>query len=205
MSTHLFLVRHAEVEEKYQRVFGGRIDMNLSSRGNRQAEVLGKFLPGLNPDAVYASPMQRVQQTLAPFLANGSPKPTVLPELREVDFGDWTGLIWEGVKEKFGVSPFDWLDLLERGLIPNAEAVVGYRARVERCLQQALREQPGRNVVMACHGGVIRMMLSILISLPLAKTSAFEIDYASVTQVELRDQRAIIQLLNYKPWAGIVS
>jgi len=205
MSTHLFLVRHAEVEEKYQRVFGGRIDMNLSARGLKQAEVLGKFLAGLKADAVYASPMKRVQQTFAPYLQNGAPKPTVLPDLREVDFGDWTGLVWDQVKEKFGVNPFDWLDQLQHGRIPNAEAVIGYRARVESCLQRAMREQPERNVIMACHGGVIRMMLSILLSLPLTKTSAFEIDYASVTHVELREQRVIIQLLNYTPWAGLVA
>jgi len=205
MSTHLFLVRHAEVEEKYQRVFGGRIDMNLSARGLRQAEVLGKFLPGLKPHAIYQSPMKRVQQTFAPFLKNGAPQPTVLPEMREVDFGDWTGLVWEQVKEKFGVNPFDWLDQLEHGLIPNAEQVAGYRTRVESCLQRAIREQPERNVIMACHGGVIRMMLSILLSLPLSKTSAFEIDYASVTHVELRDGRVIIQLLNHKPWTGLVT
>lgn len=179
--------------------------MNLSARGLRQAEVLSKFLPGLKAEAIYQSPMKRVQQTFAPFYKNGAPPPVVLPELREVDFGDWTGCVWEQVREKFGVSAFDWLDQLEHGRISNAEPVADYRARVESCLQRAIREQPGRNVIMACHGGVIRMMLSILLSLPLTKTSAFEIDYASVTHVELRDQRVIIQLLNYTPWAGIVT
>jgi len=65
--------------------------MNLSPRGYEQAGLLAKFLRTRKLDAVYASPMKRVQQTLAPFLTNGAPAQTVVAELREVDFGDWTG------------------------------------------------------------------------------------------------------------------
>ena len=205
MSAHLFLVRHAEVEERYQRVFGGRIDMELSPRGHQQAEVLAKFLHGLQPNAIYASPMKRVHQTLAPLLQNSAPSPTILPDLCEVDFGDWTGLTWEGVREKFGVSAFEWLHQLERNGISNAESTAGYRARIEPCLRQIIRDHAEQKVLVVCHGGVIRMMLAILLELPLAKTASFEIDYASITQVELRDKRIIVQSLNFTPWSGKVS
>ena len=65
--------------------------------------------------------MKRVQQTLAPLLKNGAPAQTILPGLREVDFGDWTGFNWEQVREKFGVHPYDWLDEIELGAVPNGE------------------------------------------------------------------------------------
>jgi len=201
VSTNLFLVRHAEVEERYQRVFGGRIDMNLSPHGHTQAEALSKYIHQLNPAAIYASPMKRVQQTLAPFLQNHAPLPTILADLREVDFGDWTGLAWEDVREKFGISAFEWLDQLARNAIPNAEEISGYRARVESCVRQIIREGSGKNVLVACHGGVIRMVLAILLELSLPTMAAFEIDYASVTHLELRDSRVIVQSLNHAPWA----
>src|SRR5471030_2212160 len=88
--TRLLLVRHAEVEQSYHKIFGGTIDMNLSPRGHEQAATLAKLLHGRKIDAIYASPMKRVQQTLAPFLKNGAPSQKMIPELREVDFGDWT-------------------------------------------------------------------------------------------------------------------
>ena len=68
--------------------------MNLSPRGRAQAETLAGYLHGKTLDAIYASPMKRVQQTLAPLLKNGAPAQTILPGLREVDFGDWTGYNW---------------------------------------------------------------------------------------------------------------
>ncbi len=172
-ATTLWLIRHAEVEEQYHSVFGGRIDMALSRRGHDQSEALGNYLKNKRLDAVYASPMRRVQQTLQPLLGNGGPKPTVLPELREVDFGDWTGLHWDEVQTKYGISALAWLDQLECGGIPNAECSRTLRARVEPCLQGLLERHRGEEVALACHGGVIRMILSILLELPLPKMAAF--------------------------------
>ena len=178
--------------------------MALSPRGHQQAAALSKYIHQLNPAAIYASPMKRVQQTLEPFFQNHAPLPTILADLREVDFGDWTGLAWEDVREKFGISAFEWLDQLARNAIPNAEQISGYRDRVESCIRQILQEGSGKNVLVACHGGVIRMALAILLELPLQKMAAFEIDYASVTHVELRDSRVILQKLNFTPWTGEV-
>jgi len=201
--TRLLLIRHAEVEARYQKVFGGAVDMDISPRGHEQAAVLAKFLRTRRFDALYASPMKRVQQTLAPVLQNGVPQPTILPGLREVDFGDWTGHGWDAIREKFGVSAFTWLDQLERGTIPNAENVVTYRERVVACLKEILSAKDGKTVAIFCHGGVIRMMLSILLNLPLPRMSAFEIDYASVSEIELKPHRVEIQLLNLTPWRDL--
>jgi broad specificity phosphatase PhoE len=183
-------------------VFGGRIDMGLSSRGQEQANAVARWLSRQSLDAIYASPMRRVQQTLAPFTnGNGwSQRTVVLEALREIDFGDWTGLNWEAVHEKFGVSPFQWLTELERGGIANAESALSYRGRVEPCVRDILEKHPSQNVAIFCHGGVIRMILSILLSVPLPKMAGFEIDYASVTTVAVLPHKTEVQFLNFTPW-----
>jgi broad specificity phosphatase PhoE len=199
-ATTLWLIRHAEVEERYQSVFGGRIDMGLSRRGHAQARALAKYLQIQKLDALYASPMQRVHQTMAPFLANGWLKPNVLAALREVDFGDWTGLHWTEVQAKYGISALAWLDQLECAGIPNAECSQSFRARVEPTLRELLQKHAGQHLALACHGGVIRMLLAILLELPLPKMAVFEIDYASVTQVLWTPPLARLQLVNFVPW-----
>lgn len=199
--TTLWLIRHAEVEERYHSVFGGRIDMELSPRGHAQARALARYLQDKPLDALYASPMKRVSQTLAPLLVNGTPRPIVRPELREVDFGDWTGLHWTEVQSKYGISALDWLDQLECAGIPKAECAATLRSRVEPCLRQILEQHSGGQVALVCHGGVIRMCLSILFDWPLPQLSAFEIDYASLTQVLWKPKRARLQLVNFTPWS----
>jgi broad specificity phosphatase PhoE len=203
-ATTLLLLRHAEVEVRYQRIFGGAIDMDLSPRGHEQAAMLAKYVAGKPFDALYASPMKRVQQTIAPLLERKSIQPTILPGLREVNFGDWTGLGYAQVKEKFGVSAFDWLNQLEQDTIPNAEGDVVFRARVEPCLRQILAAHPGQTVAVACHGGTIRMILSILTGLPLSRMALFDIDYASLSEVAHLGGKTEIRLLNFTSWRHAV-
>jgi broad specificity phosphatase PhoE len=202
-ATHLFLVRHGEVEGRYHRVFGGRIDMGLSPRGLEQARSMADYLRPRSFDAIYASPLQRAQQTLAPIADQRAKPPVTLPDLREVDFGDWTGLNFPQVREKFGAQAYEWLHHLERGTIPNGETAYTLRARVEPCLRRILADHQGRTVAVVSHGGTIRMMLAILLELPLSKMSCFEVDYASLTWVEIQPHKTEVQLLNFTPWRGL--
>lgn len=216
--TLLWLIRHAEVEVRYQGIFGGRIDMNLSPRGHDQAAALARYLaelgltghgreaPSRGPHRpfvdCYISPMQRVRQTYAPVAAGGGPPPVVVPDLREVDFGDWTGLSWDEVRQHYGVSAFSWLDQLAGSTIPNAEDAAASRARIEPVVRQLLAQHAGRSFAIFCHGGVIRVILAFLLDWPLPRTAALDIDYASVTRVALTPA-AELQLLNFVPWRDL--
>src|SRR5689334_4455771 len=164
--TRLYLIRHGEVEKAYHKVFGGRIDMELSPLGHEQVRSLARFLRAAPPDILYASPMRRVQQTLAPLAEETGLKPVLMEGLREVDFGVWTGFSWDEGQQRHGVSAFSWLHQLEDGTIERAETVPEFRRRVETSLDHILAESPGKNVAVICHGGVIRMLLSILLDLP---------------------------------------
>jgi broad specificity phosphatase PhoE len=204
-ATKLWLIRHAEVEERYHHVFGGRIDMDLSERGHEQARALARYLKGKRFEAFYASPMKRVTQTLASLASNGAPKPVIVPELREVDFGDWTGLHWSEIQERYGVSAYAWLEQLECDGIRNAECSRTLRVRVEPFLRQVLREHNGREVAIVCHGGIIRVLLAILLDWPLPKLATLEVDYASLTQVLWTPPIARLQLANLTPWRDLSS
>lgn len=122
-----YLMRHAEVEAAYRQTFGGRIDMKLSQQG--QARLLAEFLQRLSLGSCFSSPMKRAVQTAAP--CREWTKPVLLSGLREVDFGDWTGLRWKEVREKYGKSARDWLHLLEANAIPKAEFIEQLRARIQ--------------------------------------------------------------------------
>ena len=198
--TRLYLIRHGEVEKAYHRVFGGRIDMELSPLGHEQVKALARFLGAAPPDVLYASPMMRVRQTLAPLAEETGLKPVLMEGLREVDFGTWTGLSWDEVQQKHGVSAFSWLHQLEDGTIERAETVKEFRRRVESSLDQILAEAAGKTIAVICHGGVIRMLLSILLDLPFRKMSIFEIEYASVTKIHHRPSKREIEFLNLTPW-----
>ena len=204
-ATRLLLIRHGEVEARYQKKFGGWIDMNLSPGGKRQAKILAEYLRSKTIDAIYASPMKRVQQTLAPALKGSGLQQTILPGLREINFGDWTSLGWREVETQFGFQSHEWLDEIHHRGVPGGESGKVFRNRVAPCLHEIIGAHRGQNVAVFCHGGVIRMMLAILLKLPLPKTNHFDIEYASITQVALHPHMAEIELLNFTPWRDLVG
>lgn len=202
-ATRLLLIRHGEVESRYQGKFGGWIDMNLSAKGRRQSAMLADYLRRKTVHAIYASPMKRVQQTLAPTLRGNMREQTIMAGLREIDFGDWSGLGWQEVQERFEFQSHEWLDQIHRVGVPNGESGRDFRKRVEPCLREILKRHPGQNAAIFCHGGVIRMILAILLRLPLPKTNHFDIEYASITQVALHPHMAEVELLNFTPWRDL--
>lgn len=204
-ATRLLLVRHAEVEQCYQKKFGGWIDMELSPGGRRQAKILANYLRRKTIDAIYASPMKRVQQTLAPTLKLNGHSQTILEALREINFGDWTGLGWQEVEARFKFKSHEWLEQIEQGGVPHGESSAVFRRRVEPCLRKIIANHRGQNIAIFCHGGVIRMMLAILLRLPLPKTNQFDIEYAGITQVALHPHMAEVELLNFTPWRDLVG
>ena len=198
--TRLHFVRHAEVDEAYHEVFGGRIDMELSPLGHQQAKRLAQFLRGRTFDRIYLSPMIRVQQTAKPLLNVLGREAQVVDDLREVDFGVWTGHKWHEIQEKFGLDAEDWLVHLENGDVAEAESMDGCRSRIRGSLGQMMNEGAGQDVLVLCHGGVIRMLLSLLLDEPFSKMDRFEVDFASLTVIEHRSSRVEIKLHNFAPW-----
>lgn len=201
--TQLYLIRHGEVEDRYHKIFGGsRIDMELSPRGLAQGAAVARWLSDTAIDRVYASPMRRVQQTMAPLLVQRGIEPVIIPDLREMDFGGWTGCRWDEVQQRFGVSAFDWLEIIEEAGVPDGESARHLIERVQPALLGILNENPNRKVAVFCHGGIIRVMLALLLDMPLKRMAHFNIEYGSISVVEIQPEKkhaVEIELMNFCP------
>ncbi len=81
------------------------------------------------------------------------------------------------------------------------EVVYGAEKTPEQIVEiaRALRSA-GQDVLVLCHGGVIRMLLSLLLEEPFSRMDRYEVDFASLTVVEHRSNRAEIKLHNFAPW-----
>ncbi len=201
--TQLYLIRHGEVEERYHKVFGGcRIDMALSGLGQKQALALQTWLGDTKLDAIYASPMLRVRQTLKHVAESRNMEPEFMDGLRELDFGKWTGHRWDEVQSIFGVSAFDWLEIIESAGIPEGESTEHVAARVGDCIQSILNAHPHQRVAVFCHGGIIRVILALLLRMPLRHMAHFNIEYGSLSVVEVQPEKkhaVEVELLNFQP------
>jgi ribonuclease H / adenosylcobalamin/alpha-ribazole phosphatase len=157
--TRLVLVRHGETGLTAARRYSGRDDVPLSDRGQAQARATAQRLAGLKVAAVVCSPLSRCTSTAGLIAeALGNPPVLVEPDLVECDFGEWEGLTFAEVRER-------WPAELERWLGSSAVAPPGgepFRAvavRVRRAVSRLRDGYPGQTVVVVSHVSPIKLLL----------------------------------------------
>ncbi|MEE9417079.1 MAG: histidine phosphatase family protein, partial [Acidimicrobiales bacterium] len=90
--TLVLLVRHGKTPTTGAKLPGRAPGLHLSELGVEQAETAAARIAGLGKArAVYASPMERTQETAAPIAKALKRKIRTEQGLLECDFGQWTG------------------------------------------------------------------------------------------------------------------
>ena len=139
----LLLIRHAEPSATG--TFLGQEDPPLSTVGHAQAR---NALSNLIAEIAYVSPLRRARET-ASYLR--SPQ-MIVPELREVDFGEWTGKTWQEIQARWPMlareKEANWLEVTP----PGGESWTDLIGRV-RSAWQRIRNAPSPVAIVA-HAGV---------------------------------------------------
>jgi probable phosphoglycerate mutase len=133
----------------------GHSDPPLDDAGLRQAEAVAARLAHWRTDQLFVTPLRRTRQTAAPLAGRLGREPVVVPELREVNLGDWEGQLNARVRggdelsqEIFAAERWD--------VIPNAESMDAFSDRVRRGMAHLVESVGPRGVAVAfVHGGVI--------------------------------------------------
>lgn len=156
------LVRHGKTEYNERRQYCGALDPDLSDLGRQELEgsAIRAYLEEHTPDMVFCSPMRRTLQTAA-ILLDGRDVPLVaVPELREIDFGDFEGRSYEDMKDDPAYTA--WLDTNCEGPIPGGDFPESFRDDVEVCfesLMETCRTERVERALIVSHGGVLGTIL----------------------------------------------
>ncbi|MGC4943204.1 histidine phosphatase family protein [Kribbella sp. DT2] len=171
MTVELVLLRHGEslwnAEDRYQ----GQQGTGLSPLGHDQAKRAAEYLTGTPFDAIVASDLQRVTETLGPYLdgfrttsTGGIPPVRIDPRWREIDVGTWGGRTFTEVlgEEPEVVAAFARGEDVARG---GGETFAQLRARVWEAVQD-IAATGARRVLVGTHGGPIRVAAASALRLP---------------------------------------
>lgn len=86
MKTTVIIVRHGQSTSNVSRIISGHKDeATLTDIGQQQARKVGETLDQLSLDAVYASPLQRAQQTCQLIVETMGAKGATLPEIQSTE------------------------------------------------------------------------------------------------------------------------
>lgn len=179
--TRVDLLRHGACEGG--EIYRGSTDVPLSSNGKEQMHSAFATLTEL--DAVVTSPLQRCL-SFASICSDSLDVPLeVVPGFREMHFGDWEGrelkTVWS--EDQARVSAF-YSDP-ENNPPPNGESIPDAQKRAVDAWQSLMKARQGENVLVVCHGGLIRLLMCHLLNMPLSAISQMHVPYASLTRFQI--------------------
>lgn len=179
--TTVDLLRHGACQGG--EIYRGRTDVALSSAGWQQMEKA--IAIAADWQTVVTSPLSRCR-VFAEHCATQFKIPLeVVAGLQEIDFGQWEGKLLQDVWRSDAqlVSQF----YNDPGAItpPGGEPTTVAQQRVVESWGNLMQACSGQHLLMVCHGGVIRLLLSHLLHMPLSAIARLHIPYASISRVQV--------------------
>ena len=159
MSTILILIRHGETPFNRDRRYQGHRDTPLTRKGKKQAKKIAVRLRNEPLDAIYSSDLKRTGYTAKIINRYQSLKINILPELREIDFGDWEGKTHDEIQRKWGSLLDGWEGKPSEIRIPRGESIKDLAERIRSVVKKIVNNHPDQRVAVITHGGPIRIIL----------------------------------------------
>jgi broad specificity phosphatase PhoE len=161
MTTTVYLIRHGETDWNLNGRWQGHADVPLNPLGYRQARMVAQRLAaeGLQFDALYSSDLARAYQTAWEIGAAVKVAVQLLPNLREIDLGTWSGMTYDEIR---ATHPTEIALLEQNQDIPRggAETLSALRKRVVEAVDALAHHHRGATLGLITHGGCIRMLLA---------------------------------------------
>lgn len=190
----LLLVRHGQSEWNASHRLQGQADISLSEHGRHQADTLRPVIEAAKPCRAISSDLARVRETAERI---GARNTRFTDQLREINVGEWTGCPIEDIQASDPEGYLSW----RAGTLtpPGGESWDNFADRITKAIQ-AEEAKPCENLLVVCHGGVIRAILQRFLGLQPA--NIIPVGPASLTAMRLANgsgKPARLELFNYRP------
>ena len=148
-----YLIRHGQKENIKE-------DPGLTELGQKQAKITGDYLKNKNVLKVFSSPQKRALQTALIIGKKLSLKVKIDKRLKErIDWGDYPDLPLAEFLKKWDYSS------LHRNFKPEfGDSSIDAGNRLKMFICEISKKFPGKNIVLATHGGLITDLLRNLFS-----------------------------------------
>jgi Fructose-2,6-bisphosphatase len=185
MKTRVIIVRHAEAEGNFKRIFHGWSDGEITEKGHIQAAKVAERLKDTDIDVLYSSSLQRTLQT-AGYISKVKNLPIIRTDkLKEINGGDWEGQMWDVLPQKWPKEYDTWENAPHRHKMPNGESMEEFQSRLIDEIKHIISNNLGKNICIVTHGTAIKALICFFKSCDLEEM--FNIKWCDNTGVTIVD------------------
>ncbi|MBU2991829.1 histidine phosphatase family protein [Octadecabacter sp. 1_MG-2023] len=190
--TVIFWVRHAPT---HARSFVGHRDIPADLSDTAQIKRLTAALP--QNALLVSSDLSRSIDT-ATALENGRTRLPHRAGLREFDFGDWDGMHFSDVAEKWPDLSRAYWETPGDIAPPNGESWNAAADRVTQDIHSVIAEHPRRDIIAVAHFGAILSQVQRAAGITPFRTLSHRIDNYSITEIQMRPTAGVARI-NHVP------
>jgi len=164
----LIIARHGATAWNAVDRLQGDIDIPLSPLGHQQAEQLARALAHEPLDVIYASALQRTQETAKPIAIRKELAVSIDARLNEFDWGIFKGIPRSERDAHPELGPL-WREVQANLHTTNkhkGELFINFEQRVVTVLRELATTHPDQTVLVVAHGAVKRMMIAQITNVP---------------------------------------
>ena len=194
--TKVILVRHGQTLWNLEMKYQGHCDVALTEKGVEQARLAAKRLAGEDISAVYASDLSRAFKTAECIAGEHNLPVTSIPGLREINFGEWEGLTFEGINSQWTDGMSKLFSHPDEMVIPGGETFREVKERATSALEKLVADHPNQTIVVVSHGGTIRTLLCAILNIHLNNLWNIKQDNTAINMLEYYDERVMVALVN---------
>ncbi len=195
----LLLIRHAKNDWVDGRLAGRTPGVLLNEEGRAEAAALAARLAGSKLDAIYASQLERAQET-AGFVAGPHALPVqTLEAVGEVAFADWTGRALDDLRKNEAKHWFGVQHHPSGTRFPGAggETLYEAQARAVAGIEGLRAAHDALDVVaVVSHADVIKAVVAHYAGVPIDLFQRLVISTASLSVIRFTPERPFVLLLN---------
>ncbi|MEP6697370.1 MAG: bifunctional RNase H/acid phosphatase [Pseudonocardiales bacterium] len=202
--TTTILMRHAETSLSAEKRFSGRGDNPLTEAGLAQARSLASTAALLGRvDAVVSSPLRRARQTADLVAEALGLSVTEDAGFAETDFGEWEGLTFGEVRQRWPDEVEAWLGSADVAP-PGGESFAATTSRVRQARDRVLRAHPAGRVVIVSHVTPIKTLLRLALDAPPQALHRMHLDLTGISEVDwYADGPAVVKRMNDASHLGL--
>jgi len=195
----ILLLRHGEIlKPTEEKRFVGQTDLPLTDTGRRQARYWRECLAEVPLATIISSDLSRCVQT-ARIVADGrGARITAMADLREIQLGQWDGMRFQQVREKWPDAFRRRGEAVARFRPPAGESFLDLQKRVVPAFEQAVN-QSGRYLLVVAHAGVIRVVLCHILGMPVDHLFRIGQSYGALNLIDRQAGRYRLHALNLIP------
>ena len=186
----IYLVRHTEVAIGKEFCYGIS-DVDLADGFEMHLNDVRKKIQALSFAAAYTSPLTRCK-LLANVLSDNAVEEETLVEM---SLGEWELQEWASIDQEM---LDEWMNDFVHIAPPGAESFLDFSMKSVMFFDEMVKgyEQDDKILIIS-HSGVIRSLVCHVLNLPLSNAFNFEIDYGSVTRIDVTEGWYKVKYLNH--------